>query len=83
MTNKFLFIAALIPLLMVPLVNAQLTEQQQADKESAAANQNLTKMCQLERDAIMNMSTSDPLFKMNMDTYKTASCEDRTGVINK
>lgn len=74
---------ALIPLLLVPLVNAQLTDQQQADKEKAIADQNLTSMCHELRNAILNMSNSEPLFKMNMDTYKTSTCEDRTGVINK
>ena len=63
--------------------SAQLTDQQQADKEKVIADQNLTKMCREERNAILNMSTSNPLFKMNMDTYKIATCESITGVINK
>ena len=67
---------------MVQFAYAQ-TEQQQLDKQQAPDEQNLTRLCHEERDAILNVSTSNPLFKMNMDTYKTASCEDRTGVINK
>jgi hypothetical protein len=80
--NKLVFLIALAPILLVPLVRAQ-TDQQQADKEKAIADQNLTKMCHEERNAILNMSKSNPLFQMNMDTYKTSTCEDRTGVINK
>jgi len=78
---KLLFLVGVIPFLLIPLVNAQ--DQQQLDKEKAIADQNLTKMCHEERNAILNMSNSDPLFKMNMDTYKTSDCEARTGVINK
>jgi hypothetical protein len=79
--NKSLLIVALVPLLLVPLVNAQLSEKEQADKEKAIADQNLTKLCHEERNSIGNMTTSDPLFQMSMDTYKTSDCEPRTGVL--